>query len=88
MRYVGADDMAWQCGLHFFPEGLQSPTVQVGMAAALGRPQAALPSEVRQMKRLLVLEEMAMENDIRRCARKTHPTLLYSGDVLLSKMSP
>lgn len=47
---------------------LRSTTVQVGMAAALGQPQAALPAEVRQMKRLLVLEEMAMESDIRRCA--------------------
>lgn len=36
--------------------------------AGLQDAQAPLSAEVRQLRRLLVLEEAAMESDIRRCA--------------------
>jgi len=43
---------------------------QVGAATALrAQPAAAAPDAVRQLHRLLLLEEAAMESDIRRCAR-------------------
>ena len=36
--------------------------------AGLQDEQAPLSAEVRQLRRLLILEEAAMESDIRRCA--------------------